>query len=131
MVDKKNSFRIKLISIYFFLGAVLDIIVGLMLIFSKELAISIFPGYLQDFYYILIPFQIGLGIFEFFLGRALWKAKKWARIAVLIVSGFQIIMSILLLIQGNVANSITHIILYSAFIGYLLLNKKAKEFFKK
>ena len=130
MVDKKNiPLGIKLVSIYFFIGAVLDIIVGLILILSKETVINIFPTYLQNFYYFLIPFQIGLGIFEVFLGQALWKTKKWARIAVFIVSGFQIIMSALM-IQGNLANSITHIILYIIFVSYLFFSKKAKEVFK-
>jgi len=130
MVNKKNiPLGIKLVSIYFFIGAVLDIISGLMLIFSKESVINIFPVYLQDFYYFLIPFQIGLGIFEFFLGKALWNTKKWARIAVFIVSGFQIIMSALM-IQENLANSITHIILYTTFISYLFFSKKAKKEFR-
>ncbi len=129
MSDKKQiPLGIKLIASYFFLGAVLDIIVGFMLIFSKETVINTFPNYLQNFYYILIPFQIGLGIFEFFMGRALWKTKEWARIAVFIVSGFQLIMSTTLIIQGNMASSTTHIILYLIFISYLLFNKKAKNF---
>ena len=125
---KQPPLGIKLISIYFFLGAVLDLFVGFMLIFSRETVINSFPSYLQDFYYILIPFQIGLGIFEYFMARALWQTKKWARMAVFIVSGFQIIMSTALMIQGNRTSSITHIMLYIIFISYLLFNKKAKNF---
>ncbi len=130
MIDKRQApLGVRLIAIYFFLGAVLDLVIGFMLVSSRESVIDTFPTYLHGLYYILIPFQIGLGIFEIFLGRALWKTKKWARIAVFIVSGFQIAMSTALVIQGSTGTSTVHIVLFLVFIGYLLFNKNAKKCF--
>jgi hypothetical protein len=118
---------VRLIAIYFFLGAALDLVIGFMLVSSRESVIDTFPTYLHDYWRILVPFQIALGIFEVFMARALWKAEKWAIVAVFIVSGFQIIVSSALIIQGNTSSSTAHLILYLVFIGYLLLNKNARN----
>lgn len=75
------------------------------------------------------------GLFIIFVARALWKGKNWARILVVIFSVLGAIPIIAMIFGAESVqlglNAIFGPIVNLLVAGYLLFNKKAKEFFSK
>lgn len=61
-------------------------------------------------------------LIHFFIGKALWHGKKWARTCVIILAGVFFVIGLLSL-------DFFSLILYGVIGGYLLFNKKALRFF--
>jgi uncharacterized membrane protein (DUF2068 family) len=131
MENRGINITIKAISVIYFLGAVLDFFIGLGLFFARDSVIGMFPSYLANYSYPLGVIQIGLGIFGLFITVALWKTKRWARIAVLVIGTVEILFSIseILTRSGSYGSIIFNIVLYLAIMLFLL-NNKVKTAFK-
>jgi hypothetical protein len=130
MNNKVINVVIKIISIIYFLGAVLDFFVGLGLFFAKDTVIGMFPAYLANYSFVLGIVQLGLAVFGLIVGIALWKTRKWARIAVIIIGAAEILMSLLEIITAGAVPSIIfsgilNIALYTAIVIFLM-NRKVK-----
>ncbi|MFH1399030.1 MAG: hypothetical protein ABIG95_02875 [Candidatus Woesearchaeota archaeon] len=135
MVEKKSvPIGVKIISVFYYIGAVLGVIAGLLWIFAAR---SIGTNVMQTPFGALgsslivvggIVF-IGLGVFGFFVGRGLRKARPWARIAVLIFAALGILVSLISMVLGDIASNIPNLVMQSAIGGYLLFNKSVKKAF--
>lgn len=72
-----------------------------------------------------------LGLLGIFIGRGLWKSKKWARIVALIfstVAFIQAAFSVSYMSNFNL-NFLFSLILNGAIGSYLIFNKKVREIF--
>jgi hypothetical protein len=131
MVRKNNPKRkipigVKLISIFHWIMAILAIISGLALIFL---------GFFMLFPLIIIGiFLIALSSIPFFIAINLWKGKEWARIVAIVfaIIGlgdlFRLFKPINMLVFSL---DLTLFIVSILILGYLIFNKKAKDFFNR
>jgi uncharacterized membrane protein (DUF2068 family) len=74
---------------------------------------------------------IGMAVLNFFLGKALWKLKAWARI----VSIFLAVLGLLylayyILLGGFGFVSLVFLVINVAIAVYLVFDKEAKKIFK-
>lgn len=129
---------IKLISILYYIVAVILIIMGLILTFAVKLTNSLPGTFYANFLGIelskgLLTFvgilMIGLGIFGFFVAKNLSKAKPWARTTAIIFSVLGILWAIIFVIKGKVTGNILSLILNLLIGWYLLFSKSVKEAF--
>ena len=132
---KKAPLGVQIISVLYYIGAVIITLVGLLCIvlgagFADELITSmgsLGPGLIVALGIIFIA----IGVFGFFVGMGLWKLKQWARIAVIVLSLISVISSLygLVMMKSIVSNIIT-ILINGAIAYYLIFVKEAKEAFK-
>jgi len=132
MEGKKIPTGVKVISILYYITAILAIIFGLLFLFGGGAIANLIPGLgiLGGGLFIVIGIIfIGLGILGFFIGRGLWKAKKWARILVIVFAGLGIISAITQMVQGDFMSSIINLAINGIIGGYLIISKKVKKTF--
>lgn len=123
---------IKVISACYFIGASLNIIAGIGLLFLGNM----FGMPLDDFgIYMTLAmltvvglFIIALGVFYIFVGKDLWKGKNWAKITAIVVSFLSVLAYLISFIFGSFG-SIILVIIHSLIVWYLLFNKNAKKAF--
>jgi len=140
---------VKIIAVLYYIIAVIFAIFGILLlivaIFGKTFIENIpIPGLTESAgpgFSIALLLIVGVGILliafgvlSFFVGKSLWKAKKWARIAAIILAALGVIVVILSLIPGgrikmNISSLIINLVIQGFIIGYLLFSKKVKETF--
>ena len=123
------------------------------LYFYLFLIVTLFLGIIFSFLVILSSVPIAFlitGIFLFFVARGIWKGRKWAKIAIIILLSLAILSELPSLIatflpeniQGIFSNlTIENILSLSMgflpsiinllILGYLLFSKRAKEAFAK
>ncbi len=128
---KEVPIGVKIISVLYYIGAVLILILGILMI----------PGWRSTFFregYIIIGiFFIALAVFIFFVGRSFWKCQKWARISAIVLTIIGIVISILELTVAEIvprlpARTISNIIflIVNIVIGsYLWFSKDVKAAF--
>jgi hypothetical protein len=140
---KKIPTGVKAVSILFYIGAILCVIMAISMIFGANTIItsmlasnpgmgleSIPQGMMITVIIVIGILAVGAGVFSFFIGRGLWKLKQWARITAIVLSivGFlSVIISIVLHFQ---LTQILSFVIDGFIGGYLLFNKEAKEAFK-
>lgn len=74
---------------------------------------------------------ISIGVLQFFIGRGLWKAKQWARIAAIMFAFLGIVLAIILFIflkLGLIIN-IFGVVVDLFISGYLVFSKDVKKAF--
>jgi len=93
---KKIPVGIKVISVLYYIGAVLSIIGAAMFIFSGAYAVPglVGGGMLMGLGAFAVIIFLAFGALGFFIGRDLWRLKAWARIAVLVISGLGVISAV-------------------------------------
>lgn len=131
----KNTIT-KIISVLFFISAGLNIFFGINTLIGI-LFLPLFFNIGNTFSSIL---SLGLGIFLFFLGRGLWKKRKWTKITAIIITFLGVLISIRgifklimpsFIIQLDVfspLNNWVYLILNSAIFVYLLFFYKKENF---
>ena len=122
---------VKVISVLYYIGAVVELLLAVALIFGAGAITSQVP-----FLAVLGPFLIiggivlvGLAVLSFFVGRGLWKAQKWSRIVAIIFAVIGVLFAVLGMIQGQVAGNILGLVISGAVGGYLLFSSGVKATF--
>ena len=137
MEDKQVPLGVKIITVFLYLFGVLLTLSGFFGAFIGNF-VNGPPGVDSLGFYLMI-LLIVIGVLCFFVGRNLGKGKRWARIVAIIISipGFILsIMDLAINFQLDITslNSLFPTLLFpipsAVAFFYLLLNKKAKEFFQ-
>jgi len=126
---------VKVVSVLYYIGAVFGIIFGLTSLVGAGMIDSIVNqipllGILGAGLFVIAGIiLIGFGIFSFFIGRGLWKARPWARFVVIIIAALGILASVISMIQGEIASNIFNLVIQLAIVGYFLFSSNVKQAF--
>ena len=134
MINKKIPIGIKIVSILFYVVAVMNLIGGISLIIQQA---SVSQQENAPFSFsldntkttIIYIFNLTWAGLSFFVGRGLWKGQKWARITAILFLTLTIVISVIQMTQGTLLLGLP-IILYLAIGIYLFFDKKVKKFFE-
>lgn len=121
---------VKVIAVLYYIVAGLSVLGAIAFFFGAGFLADLIP-ILALFGGILIVVGIVILLFavlDFFIGRGLWKAQKWARIVAIIFSILGIIGAIISLIQKDFTNIVT-LIVHGLIAYYLIFNASVKQAF--
>lgn len=132
---------VKIISVFYYIVGILCALFGLMIILSANTIISYLvsttpelatlnSGALVTVGVIFGILLIGIGILSFFIGKGLWKLRKWARIVVIVFSILGVISAIYNMIVGFQIGQIVRLLVDGIIGGYLLFSEEVKRAFK-
>ncbi|QQG38898.1 MAG: hypothetical protein HYS32_00320 [Candidatus Woesearchaeota archaeon] len=126
---KKMPLGVKLVSIWFYIIAVL-LVIGAVLAFTGSNFIpQNLPGILGAVAIALGAFLLVFAVLYFFIARGLWKGRNWARIVAIILAVIGVFNGFFAVFSGNFVSLIPLAI--NAAIGYYLgLSKEGKAAFK-
>ena len=127
---------VKVISVLYYIGAALSIIMALVMFFGAGAIDSIpgmdamggLTGIFSGLMIVLGVIMIGFAVLAFFIARGLWKGRNWARIVAIILAILGVLSAIISLVQGSWSN-IIGLIIHGAIGGYLLFSKDVKAAF--
>ena len=121
--NKEVPTGVRIISIIYYLFALLALILGIFL------ALVTFAGLGIGILILAIVISLPFAFLFFFIGRDISRGKKTAKIIVLIIAFIGVFGSISYIFYGAYTGIISLVI--NGFIaGYLLFSKESKEFFK-
>jgi len=127
---------VKVISVCYYIGAVVLFIVGILCFvgggFIGPLLTTLLPflGTLATGLFIVCSvIAIGFGVLSFFVGRGLWKGRNWARI-VAIVFTFLGVLSAIFSIPVDIVSGIFSLLVNLVIALYLLLSSSVKKAFE-
>ena len=126
---------VKIISVLYYIGAVLGIIFGLLFLVgagaigSIANKIPVLGAIGAGLFVVGGIILIGLGVLGFFVGRGLWKARPWARIIAIIFAVLGILMTVISMIKESIASNIVNLVIQLVIGGYLLFSNSVKEAF--
>ena len=132
--QKEIPILIKILAVLYYIGAGFAVLGGVSLMFlsgSITLLIPALAG-LSAFGIIIGIVVLGFAALYFFVGRGLWKAQNWARIAAIILSFLGVIGVIVSLLLGYVesaVNSSFGAVINAAIGFYMIFNKQVKQAF--
>jgi len=138
MAKKKKEGRnipigVRIISVIYYVGACLLGILGLIA-FVLAGSGQVIPEFMVTGVLgtaVLGVVFIGLGALYYFIGRALWKGRKWAKVLVLILTIVSIIDELITLFTAGFSVIIIIMMIVNiAILYYLVFDKKSKAFFK-
>lgn len=135
MAGKNVPTLVKVISVLFYIGAVLLLIFGLLSLVgagamgSVASAIPILTILGSGLFVVLGIILIALAVLYFFIGRGLWKGQSWARIVAIILSIIGVVMAIWGMVQGSIASNVVGLIVNALIGGYLLFSSNVKAAF--
>ena len=128
---------IKVMSIIYYIGAIIAIfmgifglVVGTLLGFILKISSGNNP-FGRPVFYLLAGSILIFGIITFFVARGLQNLKLWARIIAILLSTCGVILAITGMVQGFVVQNIPFLIIHLLLSGYLLFSKKVKVAFSK
>jgi hypothetical protein len=135
MMEKKTvPTGVKIISIFYYIGAVFGVLFGILFLVSGGIIAEQIPllGLIGGFVFIIFGLVLlSLGILGIFIGRGLWKGRNWARILAIIFAVLGILLAVASFWQGMVFSGITNLFVNGLIGGYLLFSKKVKDVFIK
>ena len=122
---------VKVISVLYYIGAVFELIVAVLLFVGSGALKNKVPllAFLGPFLIIGGIALIGLAVLSFFVGRGLWKGKKWARIVAIIFAVIGVLFAILGMIQGQIVGNILGLVISAGIGAYLLFSSSVKSAF--
>lgn len=122
---------VKIISVLYYIGAVFEVIFGILLFVGAGALKTKFPilAVLGPFLVVGGIILLGLAVLSFFVGRGLWKGQKWARIVAIIFAALGVLLAIIGMLQGNIAGNILSLVVSAAIGGYLLFSSSVKSAF--
>ncbi len=132
---KKVPVGVKIISVWYYIGAVIIVLLSLLYLFGSRFAGSLvnrfqlFAIFGVSFFIVIGIILMGFGVLSFFIARGLWKAKNWARIAAIILACVGIFITLTYIVMGDI--EIIPILFNGIVGGYLLFNKNVKIIFRK
>ena len=134
---------VKAISILFYIGTILCFVIGLvMIIGAKALIASLLvtnpnigletipQGTLMTLMVVMGVLFIVMGVIALFIGRGIWKGRKWARITAIVLCGIGLIIAIFSIVTNFALIHIISILIDGYIGGYLLFSEEAKRAFK-
>lgn len=132
---KKVPHGVKGIAYLYYLDSAFSLILGLFLLFGRNLIISIYPPFFLQYSRHITFFGflfVAISIFSFFVARALNQKKNWARITAIFFSSLTVILGILYLIKGVFSPLLNLILAASLAVAtYFMLNREVKMLFAK
>lgn len=135
MVNEKSvPTGVKVISVFYYIGAAFGILFGLLLLIGSGIISSLLGSVLGVLGAGLFIFAglilLALGVFGIFIGRGLWKARHWARVVAIIFACLGILMAVIIIaLGGSIASNLFNLIIQGIIGGYLFLNKSVKQAF--
>ena len=122
---------VKIISVLYYIGAVIELLLGIALIFfAGALKTKIqFLAFLGPFLIVGGIIFIGLAVLSFFVGRGLWKGQKWSRIVAIVFAVIGVLLTVLGMVQGQIASNIVSLLVSGGIGGYLLFSSDVKTAF--
>ena len=126
---------VKIISVLYYIGAVVLILLGILLIVGAGFigtilqSIPLLGALGAGLFIVIAIILIVFAVLSFFLGRGLWKAQKWARIVVIVFSVLGVLFALLAIVQGQILNNLLSLIINAVIGGYLLFSKDVKAAF--
>ncbi|MCX6749749.1 MAG: hypothetical protein NTW17_03345 [Candidatus Pacearchaeota archaeon] len=135
VVEKNVPTGVKVISILYYIGAVVGIILGLGLMVGAGLVGSwlsaIGLGMIGAGLFIAAGLiSLAMGVLAIFIGRGLWKARLWARVAAIVLSCLGILAIFWFMLHGgNILSDLFVIIVQGIMGGYLWFNTEVKKAF--
>ena len=133
MENKEVPTGVKIISVLQYIIGSFGIIFGLMYIqdaYQWGFSTNDLFGLLGILGLVLGIIMLILGILRIFIGRGLWKARRWARIAVIVITIIEVLFLIYFLTYLLPNPIILIYIMVNLVIGvYLLFGKRVKEAF--
>ncbi|SRR3989344_4165453 len=132
MNAKKAPAGVKIISVLYYIGAVLSVLAGILIIVVSDYMASLVPelGTLGSGLFIFVGIILLIfGVLGFFIGKGLWNLKSWARIVAIIFAIFGIISAIYSILGEFAVRHIVSIVIHAVMGGYLFFSKDVKRAF--
>ena len=122
---------VKIISVLYYIGAVIELLLGIALFFGAGALKTKVPflAFLGPFLIIGAVILIGIAVLSFFVGRGLWKAQKWSRIVAIAFAVLGVLLAIAGMVQGQIASNVVSLVISAAVGGYLLFSSEVKTAF--
>lgn len=129
-----------IISFLHYVSAVIFIVLGALLIFSRNLINSMFGiigiSIPDSIFIVAFVLFVGFGVLNFYVGRDLRRKENWARMTSITLSSVGILFSlggmVFRLTYGEIGFSgIESIIINGLIIWYLGFSQQGKNFFRK
>ena len=123
---------VKIISVLHYIGAVLELLLGIMMFVGAGTIASKIPiiGVIgAGLFAVFGVFLLGIAILSFFVGRGLWKSQKWSRIFVIIFSVVGVLFALFGMVQGKIASNAISLVVSASIGGYLWFNNDVKSAF--
>jgi hypothetical protein len=131
-VSKTIPTGVKIISILYYISAVLAVLAGIVIIFGGSLLASFFVSFAilgAGLFVIMGIIIIAVGVLGFFIGKGLWEGNPWARTVAIILAALGTLSSLSSIVGGDFGSIVSLAI--NVLIGwYLLSNEEVKKFFK-
>ena len=114
---------VKVISVLYYIGAVLGVLAGIFLILGAGMLGSLveqipLAGLFGGLFVVFGIVMIGFGVLGFFVGRGLWNGDAWARIVAIIFAGISVLFALISLIAGDFSSIFSLVV--NGLIGYYL-----------
>jgi|FLOH01.1.fsa_nt_gi hypothetical protein len=129
---KEMPVGVKVISVLYWIAAVLSILGGLALILGGGAMASMIPtfGIIGGALFVVLGIIVLIvGIVEIFVALGLWKGQKWARIVAIIFAILAFIGAIMSIVGGSYAGGIIKLIIHGLIGAYLIVAKEVKDAF--
>jgi len=130
-VKSSTPLGVKIISVFYYLGAALMIILGVTFLFGGGILaanLGLSGGIFTGLAVVAAILTIAFAVLFFFIAKDLWRTKNWARIAVIVLSVIGLLSSISN-IGKTPGSSIFNLLLNALIGGYLLFNRNVKKAF--
>ena len=130
-MDGQVPTGVKIISVLYYIGAVVELLLGIALFFGAGALKAKIPflAFLGPFLIIGGIVLVGLAVLSFFVGRGLWKGQKWSRIVAIIFAALAVLLAIVGMVQGNIASNVISLVVSAAMGGYLIFSGDVKTAF--
>ena len=122
---------VKIISVLYYIGAVFELIFAVLLFVGSGALKNKVPflAFLGPFLIVGGVILLGLAVLSFFVGKGLWKGQKWSRIVAIIFAALGALLSIVGMIQGQIASNIVGLVISAGIGAYLLFSSSVKSVF--
>jgi uncharacterized BrkB/YihY/UPF0761 family membrane protein len=137
--SNKVPIGVQIISVLYYIGAVLCVLCGILFIVGANAIVAALIDAVPElesmgvgaglfiFFGIVL---IGLSVLSFFVGRGLWKLKRWAKILAIILAILGVISAVYSIIKDYNFGDIINILLNVVIGAYLIFSKEVKKAFK-
>ncbi len=134
-MGKEVPTGVKIISILYYISAVLGVLLTIFLFAGIAFLSTLFPFLtaISAWGYGLVIFSailaLGFSALSFFIARGLWKLKNWARMLAIVFAGLGVLGGLYSLFSGFSFSMVIELAVQAAIGGYLLFAKEAKRAF--
>jgi hypothetical protein len=136
--SKKIPVGVQVISVFYYICAVICILLGLLIVIFSAAIVSIFETQDPELLGVITAgvivglgiLLVLLGVLTFFIRRGLWNLKPWARILAIILGIAAGAYAIYGMITAFGFMQIINLVISAVIAIYLIVNKEAKSAFK-